>query len=78
MPGDPPPDRYETKLVTEALELHAKGMERDRNLLEFSQETDRAIPPPARIPGVRQDRGQGRVRSPGPRLQVPPGDRVGV
>jgi hypothetical protein len=43
MPGDPPPDRYETKLVTEALERHAKGMERDRNLLEFSPETDRAI-----------------------------------
>lgn len=43
MPGDPPPDRYETKLVTEALERHAKGLERDRNLLEFNPETDRAI-----------------------------------
>jgi superfamily II DNA or RNA helicase len=43
MPGDPPPDRYETKLVAEALDRHAKGMERDRNLLEFSPETDRAI-----------------------------------
>ncbi len=43
MPSDPPPERFETKLVTEALERHSKGLERDRNLLEFDPETDRAV-----------------------------------
>jgi Helicase conserved C-terminal domain/PLD-like domain/SNF2-related domain len=43
MPGDPPAERFEAKLVAEALEREAKGLERDRNLLEFSPETDKAI-----------------------------------
>ncbi len=43
MPGDPPPERFETKLVAEALQRHSKGLERDRNLLEFDPETDRAV-----------------------------------
>lgn len=43
MPTDPPRDRFEQKLIADALTRHAQGLERDRNLLEFSPETDRAI-----------------------------------
>ena len=43
MPGDPPPPRFEARLVAEALQLNAKGLERDRNLLEFHPDTDKAI-----------------------------------
>ena len=43
MPGDPPRERFEAKIVTEALDRHAKGLERDRNLLDFDLETDRAV-----------------------------------
>jgi len=43
MPGDPPPDRFEATLITEALKKNEKGLERDRNLLEFSPETDNSI-----------------------------------
>jgi len=43
MPGDPLGDRFEGKLVSEALRRHAQGLLRDRDLLEFSPETDRAI-----------------------------------
>jgi len=43
MPTDPPPERFEARLVTEALERETQGLERDRNLLEFDAETDRAV-----------------------------------
>ncbi len=43
MPGDPPPDRFETTMVIEALKKNEKGLERDRNLLDFSPETDKSI-----------------------------------
>ncbi|MGD0325768.1 MAG: helicase-related protein [Terriglobia bacterium] len=43
MPGDPLGERFEGKLVNEALRRHAQGLLRDRDLLEFSPETDRAI-----------------------------------
>ena len=43
MPGDPLGERFEGKLVNEALRRHAEGLRRDRDLLEFSPETDRAI-----------------------------------
>jgi hypothetical protein len=43
MPGDPLGERFEGKLVDEALRRHAQGLLRDRDLLEFSPDTDRAI-----------------------------------
>ena len=43
MPGDPPKERFEAKLVNEALARHEKGLERDRDLLEFSPATENAI-----------------------------------
>ena len=43
MPNDPPPERFERKLLDEALKLNSKGLEQDRNLLEFSPETDHAV-----------------------------------
>jgi hypothetical protein len=43
MPGDPPPERFEAKVVAEALDRHAKGLERDRNLLDFDPHTDSAV-----------------------------------
>ncbi|MGA2073981.1 MAG: phospholipase D-like domain-containing protein [Terriglobia bacterium] len=43
MPGDPLGERFEGELVNEALRLHSEGLQRDRDLLEFSAETDRAI-----------------------------------
>ena len=43
MPNDPPPERFEKKLLDEALKLNSKGLEQDRNLLEFSPETDHAV-----------------------------------
>ena len=43
MPNDPPPERFEKKLLDEALKRNSTGLERDRNLLEFSPETDQAV-----------------------------------
>jgi hypothetical protein len=43
MPGDPPPDRFEARQVAEALQKNTEGLERDRNLMEFSPKTDTAI-----------------------------------
>jgi hypothetical protein len=43
MPGEPSGARFEQKLVNKALTLQQQGLERDRNLLEFSQATDRAV-----------------------------------
>lgn len=43
MPGDPPAERFEAKLVDEALHRHSKGLLRDRDLLEFAPETDHAV-----------------------------------
>ena len=43
MPGDPPPDRFEMEQVKEALKKNEAGLERDRNLLEFTPKTDTAI-----------------------------------
>jgi hypothetical protein len=43
MPGDPLGERFEQKLVGEALRRHSEGLLRDRDLLEFSPDTDRAI-----------------------------------
>ncbi len=43
MPGEPLGERFEQKLVGEALRRHAQGLLRDRDLLEFSLDTDRAI-----------------------------------
>jgi hypothetical protein len=43
MPGDPPGERLERKLLGEALASHEHGLWRDRDLLEFTRETDAAI-----------------------------------
>ena len=43
MPGDPLGERFEQKLVGEALRRHSEGMKRDRDLLEFCPETDHSI-----------------------------------
>jgi hypothetical protein len=43
MPGDPLGERFEGKLVAEALRRHGEGLLRDRDLLEFTPETDDAI-----------------------------------
>ena len=43
MPGEPSGARFEQKLVNKALTLQEQGLERDRNLLEFSQATDKAV-----------------------------------
>ena len=34
MPGDPSGDRFERKLVDDALSMQNEGLERDRNLLD--------------------------------------------
>src|ERR1017187_7190553 len=43
MPGEPAGVRFEQKLVNKALTLQQEGLERDRNLLEFSSATDRGV-----------------------------------
>lgn len=43
MPGEPMGARFEQKLVKNALDLQEKGLERDRNLLEFTYETDKSV-----------------------------------
>lgn len=43
MPGDPLGDRFEAKLVGEALRRHSQGLLRDRDLLDFTRDTDLAI-----------------------------------
>ena len=43
MPGEPAGPRFEQRLVDKALTLQQEGLERDRNLLEFSQATDKSV-----------------------------------
>jgi len=43
MPGDPLGDSFETRLVRDALNKQNEGMERDRNLLEFSAPAEKAM-----------------------------------
>jgi len=43
MPGEPMGARFDDKLVRKALELQVGGLERDRNLLDFSPATDSAV-----------------------------------
>lgn len=43
MPGDPRGDRFEQKLVDNALSLQTQGLERDRDLMEFEEKTDKAV-----------------------------------
>jgi hypothetical protein len=43
MPGEPMGERFEQKLVRKALSLLDEGLARDRNLLEFSSATDKAV-----------------------------------
>ena len=43
MPGEPLGPRFEQKLVRNALNLQEEGLERDRNLLEFTPEADNSV-----------------------------------
>ena len=43
MPGEPTGPRFEQRLVDKALTMQQEGLERDRNLLEFSQATDKSV-----------------------------------
>ena len=43
MPGDPRGDRFEQRLVNNALSLQTQGLERDRDLMEFEEQTDKAV-----------------------------------
>ena len=43
MPADPPAERFEMEQVQEALQKNEAGLQRDRNLLEFSPKSDTAI-----------------------------------
>jgi hypothetical protein len=43
MPGDPRGDRFEQRLVNNALSLQTQGLQRDRDLMEFEEETDHAV-----------------------------------
>jgi hypothetical protein len=43
MPSDPPPDRFQERLVQRALEDTHSGLERDRNIMPFSPHTDQVL-----------------------------------
>jgi len=43
MPGEPMGARFDEKLVRNALNLQEAGLERDRNLLEFTSAVDRSV-----------------------------------
>ena len=42
-PGEPRGERFEAKLVREAIEANFRGLERDRDHLQFTEETDRSL-----------------------------------